>query len=100
MVHAPHMPMPQPNFVPTSSSESRSTQRSGVSGATSTVRDWPLTFREYLLMVERRSGVERPARRERVRDVAEPRKKETAVNGRPRCYRSTAKRPLLATDVA
>src|SRR5262245_28589945 len=42
-VHAPQNPRPQPNFVPRMSSVSRSTQSSGVSGATSTVRVLPLT---------------------------------------------------------
>src|ERR1019366_1133477 len=43
-VHEPHWPMPQPNFVPLRSRWSRSTQRSGVSSATSTVLDLPLTL--------------------------------------------------------
>src|ERR1039458_8199709 len=43
-VHAPHWPMPQPNFVPLRSRWSRSTQSSGVSSATSTVLDLPLTL--------------------------------------------------------
>ena len=43
-VHAPHCPMPQPNFVPLRSRTSRSTQSSGMSGATSTVVDFPLTL--------------------------------------------------------
>src|SRR6266571_5120630 len=38
--------MPQPNFVPVSPSVSRSTQRSGVSGATVTVWRLPLTVKE------------------------------------------------------
>ena len=43
-VHAPHCAMPQPNFVPLRSSASRRTQSSGMSGATSTVVDLPLTL--------------------------------------------------------
>src|ERR1019366_1846148 len=43
-VHAPHWLIPQPNLVPLRSSVSRSTQRSGVSSATSTVVDLPLTL--------------------------------------------------------
>src|SRR5690242_8597406 len=42
-VHAPHWPMPHPNLVPVSPIESRNTQSSGVSAATSTVCDRPLT---------------------------------------------------------
>src|SRR6185437_8821583 len=42
-VHAPHWPMPQPNLVPVRPIESRKTQRSGVSAATSTLCDRPLT---------------------------------------------------------
>src|SRR5207244_7717755 len=44
-VQAPHCAMPHPNFVPVRPRLSRSTHRSGVSGATST--DWrlPLTVR-------------------------------------------------------
>src|SRR3989440_6991309 len=45
-VQAPHCAMPQPNLVPVSPSVSRSTQRSGVSGVTSTVSRLPLTVRE------------------------------------------------------
>src|ERR1051325_11316545 len=44
-VQAPHWAMPQPNFVPVSPSVSRSTQRSGVSGATLTVSRLPLTVK-------------------------------------------------------
>ena len=36
-VQAPHWAMPQPNLVPVSLSESRSTHSSGVSGSRSTV---------------------------------------------------------------
>src|SRR5215471_9811763 len=50
MVHAPHAPMPHPYFVPTRPKESRSTHSSGVSGVTSTERDWPFTLRVYLLI--------------------------------------------------
>src|SRR5688500_828963 len=53
MVHAPHWPTPQPNFVPTKSRLSRSTQSMGVSGATSTVRDRPFTLRVYFMVLER-----------------------------------------------
>ena len=35
-VHAPHMPMPQPNLVPFRPTSSRITHSSGVSSATST----------------------------------------------------------------
>src|SRR5690606_32933277 len=42
-VHAPHWAAPQPYFVPLRSRVSRSTQRRGVSGATSTVTVSPLT---------------------------------------------------------
>src|SRR6185437_7904849 len=42
-VQAPHCPMPQPNLVPVRPIESRRTQRSGVSAATVTVCDRPLT---------------------------------------------------------
>src|SRR5437762_5570342 len=45
-VQAPHCAMPQPNLVPVSPSVSRSTQRSGVSGVTSTVSRLPLTVKE------------------------------------------------------
>src|SRR6476660_7137737 len=41
-VQAPQRPAPQPNFVPVLSRVSRSTQRSGISGLTSTVWDFPL----------------------------------------------------------
>src|SRR5271166_2530698 len=42
-VQAPHNPAPHPNFVPVSSSVSRRTQRSGVSGETETFFSLPLT---------------------------------------------------------
>ena len=45
MVQAPQTPTPQPNFVPVSPNESRSTQSNGVSGSTSSSRSWPLTVR-------------------------------------------------------
>src|SRR5205085_11885145 len=45
-VHAPQWAMPQPNLVPVRPSVSRSTQRSGVSGATSTDSRLPLTVKE------------------------------------------------------
>ena len=54
-MHAPHSPMPQPYFVPTRPNESRSTQSIGVSGATSTEWDRPLTLRVYLLISVRGS---------------------------------------------
>ena len=44
-VHAPHWAMPHPYLVPLSSRTSRSTQSSGMSGATSTVVDFPLTLK-------------------------------------------------------
>src|SRR5690606_26518782 len=44
-VQAPHWPMPQPYLVPRSASTSRSTQRRGMSGGTSTVAGCPLTIR-------------------------------------------------------
>src|ERR1700719_2593447 len=44
-VHAPQRPAPQPNLVPVLSSVSRSTQRSGMSGPTSTVWDFPLRIK-------------------------------------------------------
>src|SRR5215470_7566537 len=47
-VHAPHCAMPQPNLVPVRCSESRSTHRRGVSGATSTSRFLPLIVRETM----------------------------------------------------
>src|ERR1700751_1277547 len=43
-VQAPHRPMPQPYLVPCRSSVSRRTQRSGVSGSTSTVLTTLLIF--------------------------------------------------------
>src|SRR5260370_1347923 len=43
-VHAPHTAIPQPNLVPVSPSVSRTTQRSGVSGPTSTASSLPLTL--------------------------------------------------------
>ena len=45
-VQAPHWAMPHPNLVPVRPRMSRSTQSSGVSGATSTARAWPFTVRE------------------------------------------------------
>src|ERR1700730_18903525 len=44
-VHAPHSAMPQPNFVPVMFKVSRRTQRSGMSGLTSTVWDFPLRIK-------------------------------------------------------
>ena len=42
-VHAPQRPMPQPNFVPVSSSSSRKYHRSGMSPSPSNWRDVPFT---------------------------------------------------------
>jgi len=42
-VQAPQNPAPHPNFVPVSSSVSRNTQSSGVSGETLTLFSLPLT---------------------------------------------------------
>src|ERR1700748_75010 len=44
-VQAPHWATPQPNLVPVSSSSSRTTHNSGVSGSTSTCRVLPLTVK-------------------------------------------------------
>ena len=44
IVHAPHRPRPQPNLVPVIPSTSRSTQSTGVSGSTSTLRGMPFTL--------------------------------------------------------
>jgi hypothetical protein len=44
-VHAPHCPMPQPYFGPLTSSSSRSTHSSGISGSTFTSRGRPLTVK-------------------------------------------------------
>ncbi len=43
-VQAPHMPMPQPNLVPTRPIVSRKTHNRGVSASTSTVCILPLTL--------------------------------------------------------
>src|SRR5207249_12158701 len=48
-VHAPHSAMPQPNFVPVRPTTSRSAQRSGISGGTSTVWSLPLMLRVIML---------------------------------------------------
>src|SRR5512143_640545 len=53
-VHDPHMPMPQPYFVPVSLSRSRITQSRGTSGATSTLYDLPLISR--LIIEHLRAG--------------------------------------------
>ena len=50
-VQAPHMPIPQPNFVPVRPIASRITQSSGVSSSTSTDTDRPLIWN--VVMVER-----------------------------------------------
>src|SRR6185436_12028815 len=44
IVQAPHSARPQPNLVPVMPSTSRSTQRTGVSSSTSTLRGTPLTL--------------------------------------------------------
>src|ERR1700730_3603137 len=44
-VHAPHWPIPQPNFVPFSFRTSRITHKRGISAGTSTVLDRPFTVR-------------------------------------------------------
>ena len=41
-VQAPHIPMPQPNFVPVRPMTSRITHNRGVSSSASTVTAWPL----------------------------------------------------------
>src|SRR5215467_14857003 len=46
-VHAPHWPIPQPNFVPFICNESRRTQSRGISAATSTLCVCPLMVSEY-----------------------------------------------------
>src|SRR5205814_10110126 len=55
-VQAPQSAMPQPNFVPVMPSESRSTQRMGVSASTSAWSCLPLTCRGiigvFLALVE------------------------------------------------
>src|SRR5262249_31142563 len=48
-VHAPHCATPQPYLVPVSPSASRSTQRSGVSAATSAVSRFPFTESVYFM---------------------------------------------------
>ena len=45
-VHAPQRAIPQPNLVPVSCSESRSTQSSGVDGGSSTETGLPFTVNE------------------------------------------------------
>src|SRR5258707_1368705 len=49
-VQAPQSAMPQPNFVPVIFRVSRRTQRSGMSGLTST--DWGLPFRVKVMAME------------------------------------------------
>jgi len=44
IVHAPHSPMPQPNFVPVIPRTSRSVQSSGISSGTSSLRGFPFTL--------------------------------------------------------
>ena len=53
-VQAPHCAAPQPNLVPLRSSVSRSTQSSGVSPSTSTLRLAPLTSSVYCMVEELR----------------------------------------------
>src|SRR5271170_5655927 len=53
-VQAPHMPMPQPNFVPVRPTTSRMTQSRGVSSATSTVTGRPLM--RNVIMVDASGG--------------------------------------------
>src|SRR5215831_2127607 len=53
-VQAPHMAMPQPNFVPVRPRLSRSTHNSGVSGKTSTPWLPPLILRLYAVIVSSR----------------------------------------------
>src|SRR5262244_533824 len=48
-VHAPHMPMPQPNFVPLSPISSRMTHRSGVSSATLTETGRSLSLKVVMI---------------------------------------------------
>ena len=55
-VHAPHIAIPQPYLVPVSSSFSRSTQRSGVSGEASMRCGLPLTVREITGMLSSVGG--------------------------------------------
>src|SRR4051812_1999797 len=80
MVHAPHSPMPQPYLVPTRPSASRSTQSIGVSGVTSTDRDWPFTRSVYVLMVPRRRLAAKPGGR-------------PAPNAKPDPYRHSTRNP-------
>src|SRR5215469_11792384 len=47
-VQAPHTAMPQPYLVPVRLSDSRRTQRRGISGGTSTCRGLPLTVNEIM----------------------------------------------------
>src|SRR5688572_27485576 len=49
-VQAPQSAIPQPNLVPVSPTTSRRTQSSGISGATSTVRDAPFRVKVMLAM--------------------------------------------------
>src|SRR6185369_15734135 len=50
-VHAPHCPTPQPYFGPLTSSSSRSTHRSGISGSTSTSRGLALTLKRIIVLL-------------------------------------------------
>src|SRR5580704_12917942 len=58
-VQAPHMPAPQPYFVPVSLRCSRTAQSSGVSGAASTLADLPLTVKVKVMMTSRRRAGKR-----------------------------------------
>src|SRR5208337_4543643 len=53
-VQAPHMPMPQPNFVPVRPITSRMTHNRGVSSSASTVTARPLIRNEDMLCLPRR----------------------------------------------
>src|SRR5688500_845496 len=57
-VHAPQSDIPQPNFVPVSPTTSRRTQRSGISGATSTVRGEPLRVKVMVAIFQCPAGSE------------------------------------------
>src|ERR1700761_2106135 len=48
-VQAPHIPIPQPNFVPLSPISSRSTQSRGVSASSSVLTGLPLTEKRVVM---------------------------------------------------
>src|SRR6476659_135840 len=50
-VHAPHKPMPQPNFEPVSSSSSRRYQSRGMAGSPAYFLDAPFTLRRIMSVV-------------------------------------------------